>query len=319
MSRLILVPQYPTRLRYQEWWFTELPKNYTTAFDEVLTLGQGMVNSVQAFGEDFSPMQEAIEFETQQIREYLALELRQDDVLLLCDISYPGLFGHVLFHKRPTHCFAICHATSKNRLDYFHKDRKAKWRVETGLRKLFNTIFVATKYHQEKLGWGNTFITGLPLPPRELHTQGGKTLRFPYGGEVVSVARSGVQKRNETLEKYVEKNLGIKIIYPETNDWKNYYSFLSESKVMLITAKEETFGYQVVDALLNDCIPIAPNAFSYPELLHRDYLYKDAEELIVKVKAALAGTLPPPKLLNREICVNFFENTARLMKKGVKQ
>ena len=31
MQRIIFVPQYPTPMRYQEWWFTELPWKFREA------------------------------------------------------------------------------------------------------------------------------------------------------------------------------------------------------------------------------------------------------------------------------------------------
>jgi hypothetical protein len=37
--RLIFVPQFPTKLRYQNWWITEFPHQFKNYFDEVITLG----------------------------------------------------------------------------------------------------------------------------------------------------------------------------------------------------------------------------------------------------------------------------------------
>jgi hypothetical protein len=40
MSRLIFVPQYPTKLRYQEFFISEFPKELSKYYDEVLVLGK---------------------------------------------------------------------------------------------------------------------------------------------------------------------------------------------------------------------------------------------------------------------------------------
>jgi len=42
MKRLIIVPQYPTKLRYQEWWWNELPKEMFNYFDDIIVLGNSI-------------------------------------------------------------------------------------------------------------------------------------------------------------------------------------------------------------------------------------------------------------------------------------
>lgn len=308
MARLILVPQYPAKLRYQEWWFTELPRKYSQYFEEVLVLGS-CSNVVQASQGYFSPTNQAISFEMQQIEEYLSVELRQDDILLLCDISFPGLFTDVLFHKCPARCFAICHATSKNKYDYFCKNRRQKQKVELGHSQLFDAVFVATEYHERKLRWNNTIVTGLPIPAKNpIQEQ-----EFIKENLIVSVAREGIQKRTVRTEKQVEDYFGIGVRHPKANNWHEYHRFLAKSKILLITSKEETFGYQVVDAIQNNCIPIAPNAYSYPELLPREYLYDNSKELIKAIEKAHLNALSVPELLNIKECKQFFEKTAGVM------
>ena len=39
MSRLIFVPQYPAKMRYQEWWLSEFSKNFWNHYDNVIVLG----------------------------------------------------------------------------------------------------------------------------------------------------------------------------------------------------------------------------------------------------------------------------------------
>jgi hypothetical protein len=76
----------------------------------------------------------------------------------------------------------------------------------------------------------------------------------------------------------------------------------------LITANEETFGYQIVDAVMHGCIPIAKNSLSYPELLPEEYLYNSADEMVEKIGKALNGNLPVPELKCHEDMDNFYEN-----------
>jgi len=314
MGRLIFVPQYPAWLRYQQWWIHEIPDNLTPFFGYTITLGETLVKSKrteQSRVSMFSPVEVATWFEQQQIVEFMTMEIREDDVLFLADISFPGFFSNVLYHKPVENAFAFCHATSKNKYDYFQPVRRSKWLVETAHSKLFKKVFVASEYHKKKLKWKNTEVVGLPVPPY----RDAQLFFEPKSFDIISVARPSIQKVNRKVEKKVEENFGKIVRLPEMNlvRFEDYYKLIAQSKVMLITSKEEAFGYQVVDATIGNCVPIAPNAFSYPELLPRDYLYNNYYELKEKLTLALNGKLKVPKLLNGSLMRDFYENIARSM------
>lgn len=313
MSRLIFVPQYPTPLRYQEWWYKEFPRQLLRGnFDHVITLGGGSIVAVPS-ASLFAPTETAVEFEAQQIKQYMDLKLEPDDVLLLADLSYPGLFANVLFHKRPKRCYAICHATSLNRYDYFAKNRKQKWPIEKAQAALFDTVFVASHYHYLKL-WihGTIGVLSFPLPP--FPSPDSQNLFHERINQIVSVSRMGVQKRTASLEKKVERTLHVKIKQPgPINSWAEYYQFLVNSKILLITSKEETYGYQVIDAIINGCTPVAPRAFSYPELLPDEYLYSSPAECLMVINRILTNELPVPKLLVQSAAENFYKYLSMIM------
>ena len=303
MSRLILVPQYPTKMRYQEWWWDEFPKQFAKYFDEVIVIGK-TVSRVLAECGYFSPVDLAVQYETQQIIEYMAFDLKPGDILLLNDLSFPGLFANVLFHKRPDKCFAICHATSKNAYDYFEKDRKIKYPIEKATAKLFNKVFVGSQYHKRKLGWENIEVVLLPFAPFEGQLN-------PKIYNIVTVARAGKQKHNLSLERLIEKGFKTTIVQCKAQTWKDYYKFLSQSRILLITSKEETFGYQVFDALKNGCLVVAPNAFSYPEFLPKNYLYNNVNELLdiifrINITERVLHQIPTN---------NFYANLSQCMKR----
>jgi len=297
-------------MRYQEWWFWKLEDEFIKAGYEVFVVGKDKVNKmtkIASKAEMFSPINAAIEFECVQIEEYMSLELRDDDILFLCDISFPGVFCNTLFHKRPKKMFAFCHATSLNIFDYFSKDSPIKFSIETAHAKLFDTVFVGSNYHKEKLGWDNTFVTYLPFHPFDSFS--GIRTNF-----IVSASRPTPQKVDSELEKRVVKRFS-KIIRKTTNSWEEYFRFLGNSKVLLITSYEDTFGYQIVDAIMNGCIPIAPNRCAYPELLQNEYLYNSDEELFNILDAALWGLLDVPKLKCKNEMNNFYNTIVDEMKK----
>ena len=302
--RIIFVPQYPTPNRYQEWWFWKFPEEFRKAGHEVVVLGEKYIEKMapsRGNSADFSPINLAIEFETEQIKEYCSMTLYPVDVLFLADLSFPGLFSNVLYHQHPDKMFAFCHATSANKFDYFEDVRESKFEVETGHALMFDKIFVGSEYHARKLLWPNTIVTSLPGPTHLKQCKSETKVN-----QIISASRPGKQKVDSELEEEVETIFGP-IIRKDTRSAKEYYKFLGQSIVLLITSHEDTFGYQIVDAINNDCIPIARNSLSYPELLAREYLYDSREQLFNLLDRALWGLLPMPRLKCKQQMNDFYK------------
>jgi len=309
MSRLFFVPQLPVSMRYQEWWYIQIPRQLSNHFDKVIVIGkENALSRNVSSGKDFSNIERAIAFEGEQINEFMAYNINDDDFLLHADLSFPGIFHGALQHKPVKNAFAICHATSRNAHDYFAPMRFSKWPTECAHAALYSKVFVASEYHKEKLGWSNIVNLGaLPNPPFNSRRQAKLN-------HIVSVARHSIQKRTKSIEKQVEKRYGNIITAPPFVAWYGYFGFLSCSKYMLITSKEECYGYQVIDAVLNDCIPVAPRKFSYPELLPDGYLYDNIDELFEILDRP---DLTTPPLLNQLQIDNFYEYLALEMKYAI--
>jgi len=274
--KVIYFPQYPVKMRYQEWWLGEFRNFFIRRFPHVVTL-MGDMEKKECQNGTFSPRDEAIRWELQQIDNYLKLPVEDDDIVFIQDISFPGLVPQVLFHKRPRKIFGFCHATAKNRYDVFHSVRRQKWLVEKGISRLFTKVFVATEYHKKKLGWKNVIVTGVPVPPFTTY-KSRKTI------PIISVARPSIQKTTQKIEKVVEKLFNIQIYRAHFSSWSDYYQALSKSKILLVTCKEDTWGYAAQEAFLNRTVPLVPNAFAYQEWVPRQYRWDNVEELVEKIK-----------------------------------
>lgn len=308
MSRLIYVPQYPALMRYQEFWFSEFPKEFRKYFDEVIVLGSNVerLKNVETFEGMFSPVKVSINFELLQIEEFLRLKLYEDDILFLADLSFSGFFTNVLHHKRPKKMFAFCHATSLNAYDYFQPVRESKWLVETGHAKLFDAIFVGSYYHKAKLGWDRVIVSGLPKPPFQTYNDK-KTI------DILSVSRPSIQKVNKKFEKKIEQNFG-KIHRLPTFTWASYYHLISNAKVVLFSGKEDTFSYSILESVMNNSIPVAPNKYAYPELLDREFLYKDLDEAIAAIWNGIHFPDQIPEIKCIDLVDNFYKNVVDVMK-----
>lgn len=59
-----------------------------------------------------------------------------------------------------------------------------------------------------------------------------------------------------------------KLIVKEGISKQEYLTLLAESRVMTGNTIEENFGYCVLEAMIFETVPVVPNAYSHPELLH---------------------------------------------------
>jgi glycosyltransferase involved in cell wall biosynthesis len=80
----------------------------------------------------------------------------------------------------------------------------------------------------------------------------------------------------------------------------DYLAALAAADVILSTARHEFFGVSVVEAIYMGCLPVLPDALSYPEIippsLHRQFLYREPSRLA----EFLAGFLRRLPLEHRE-------------------
>jgi len=308
MSRIIFVPQYTSPLRYQFWWLKSFKDFFKECYDEVIVLGEKYLEDIQiqqvAYGQIFSPIDLSIKFELEQIKEYQDLQLQDDDSLFMSDLSFPGFFANILYHKKPKKCYAYCHATSKNYMDYFHKERSSKFMVETGHSKLFDFIFVGSEYHQNKLKWNNTIVSGLPAPPDSYISQ----RNVKRDKSIISVNRVTPQKVSVKFEKRLEKMTGYKIERFQCKTWDEYSELLSSAKILFISSKEDTFNYTIVDAIKCGCVPVAPSRLCFPEILPHEYLYTDEYNAFSIINNILSKkNLRVPKIQTSNV-EHFFHN-----------
>jgi hypothetical protein len=126
---------------------------------------------------------------------------------------------------------------------------------------------------------------------------------------IMSASRPTPQKVDLELESQIEEVLDTKIYRPTSNTWEEYFENLRSSKFLLISAQEDTFGYQIVDAVTNNCIPLARNALSYPELLPREYLYDNLDDFTTRYDCLTCGDEDPevPQLLCKNQMRDFYD------------
>lgn len=87
-----------------------------------------------------------------------------------------------------------------------------------------------------------------------------------------------------------------------------YGQLLRDASVVVSTTRHEFFGIGMIEAMYAGCVPVAPRAHSYPELLppalHDELLFEDEAGLLERLRMALSGA-PPAVLELRNSAARF--------------
>ena len=303
-STLVIIPQYPVLMRYQEWWLHELCNHLSP-----LHVINPNVSSPQTHREikQFSIVTPAVEYELRQIQHLhnLLETLPENTVLFFADISFPGLFvGYVPLIKklRPdVKLVGFCHATSANYKDFWEPVRNVKHVLEQFVFDFFDVVFVSTEYHANKLckhfsiDKTKIIITyGLPVHPLlfEFKTDN-KTKKCKT---VVITSRIDPQKIDmveyDEITRICQKH-GVEVVITQKvcSSWESYYNTIAKSSLLIMTGLEDTFGYPCLEATLLKTPILAPRRCCYPEILTDDCIFSTASEFEEKLEAVLEGRL----------------------------
>jgi glycosyltransferase involved in cell wall biosynthesis len=103
-------------------------------------------------------------------------------------------------------------------------------------------------------------------------------------------------KKKPAIFAIAESKLEDNIIHAGyLKNYNDYINILKKGDIIISTANQENYGIAVIEAILAGCFPLLPDRLSYPEIIpdkfHNDCLYRDEENLILKLK----------KLINEDI------------------
>ena len=95
-----------------------------------------------------------------------------------------------------------------------------------------------------------------------------------------------------------ERVLGERLIHlGEPASRCEYACLLTSSDIAVSTAANEFFGIAMVEAAYAGCYPLVPDRLSYPELYPSQMRYRDADELVARLRALIAD--PPEASLGK--------------------
>lgn len=295
MERLIFVPIEPIEERYSAQWI----KWFQLAFEQLnispIIVGD-IETKVKIKNGQFLDTCETIKYKLNQLLEITKLiNDGFNGTIFFMDAYFPGIesIGYLKHNlNRNIRLEGMLHAGTWDQNDFITQNGMESWAkyTETGWLNLFDKLYVATEYHKDliisKRGQGSAYIEVIDWPCHAPETKIKKPKEF------IIVWPHRIAPEKNVKEYYYMKELyqGLfpndKITWTTTKgkDKDQYYQTLMEARIVISTAKQETFGIAMQEAINYGCIPIAPNRLSYPETISKQLLYDDIIQACERIK-----------------------------------
>ena len=297
MPKIINVPIEPLEERYSKQWATWWPRefeklgiDYYDVKGEVLTdtIEQGAFLDV--IGTNY--------YKASQLKKIMKRiydgDVEPGDTFLFMDLWFPGI--EMLAYVRDAldmdfNITGILHAGTYDPHDFISKAGMGIWGklLEESWFRFVDEIYVATEFHKElicsvrRINQDRIKVTGLPIFDEQ-------TKSNTIIDQVVFPHRLDAEKDPETfywLEERMNYNrqtedetyyrfLATKKVW---TDKKNYFKQLSESKVTVSCAHQETWGIAMIESVFAGCIPLVPARLSYKEMYLPEFRYSNKDEL----------------------------------------
>jgi len=291
---LCLVPLEPYEERYTEQWCKWIPKSLTELkipFKEILGVKYtdkiNVGDVLDVYGTHY--------YKYSQLQKIVDLiqrgEITHGDELWFADLWFPGIEG--LFYIRAMtgiqfRITGVLHAGTWDKHDFTFKNGMYSWahNIEKGWLDQIDTVFLGSEFHRQlildEFGKGikaKLKVTGLFFDANEVSRQSCSKRDL-----VVFPHRLEYEKRPDKFDSlaYHFTGSGWKFLKTkdETSTKEEYYNLLARARVAVSFSEQETFGYAMLEAIANGCIPLVPNTVSYATMsIYDGYRYNSLDEL----------------------------------------
>ena len=230
----------------------------------------------------FTNLEAEVEYEFAQLYRILIMREPSLKHLLVCDLDFPGCTAAMLPALKlkfpEVKLYGILHGGTWNNGDIFEgsTDKSA---LEYAAIKACSEVFVATRYHAERIR------ERLNQSCHNLHVLNG----LPFDYEHVSSFRSTPTKFGAVIGRHEQVNGDIAQAVSHLDTIQDalprdaFLQQLAEYQVAVIPKVEETFGYQAVECVALNVVPLVPDDFSFQEMYPRELRYGSVSELLFRL------------------------------------
>lgn len=328
MERIIFVPIERLEERYSnQWydWFIASMKKYDI---DPIIVGDSALRVIETG--QFLDAVETCQYKTKQMSQIVDLVAEGfEGKVLFMDGWFPGV-EHLAYMRnnagKKIELIGIMHAGTWDPHDFLFKQGCRSWAMHTerGWAEIYDRIIIATDFHKQLM------ISNCPLRAEierkfvradfPVFRDDGLASNSDRRDVVVFPHRLAPEKDPaffaEVERVFREKhgNRFADVQFIRTKDVcktkRDYYRLLSRSKVAFSSAKQETFGIAMLEAVALGCYPVAPDALSYKETLNEWPRYNNIEEAVLLVEKGLREWQP-----GNEKKMRFYDNADDIIQK----
>jgi hypothetical protein len=307
--RHIVLPIERLPERYSDQWWTWLKRSARRLEMELTFIGDDKRREIR-LGQ-FLDVYETNVYKAEQLAEALrfirACEPEGVSVLV-CDGWFPGIEALAYVRdnaKRKIRITAILHAGSYDPWDFLAQNGVGRWgaELEASWFRIYDRILVGSEFHKRMLvRRRGALASKICVVPWPVHVDA-KLRARPKKPWVVFPHRLAPEKQPEDFDALREALSGLRLRIPGLRfvrsvdvcaNKSEYYDLLSQCRVAFSSARQETFGIAMQEAVNLGCFAVAPRRLSYPETLPAACLYRDINEAArMTARALLAAEHAP--------------------------
>lgn len=329
MNKIIWLPLEPLPERYTQDWAIEFPREfYKAGVEFVEVAGERLTDKIETGR--FLDVYGTIHWKSTQMANVAKLfragYFEDGDVFFDADLWHPGLESIRYMADLAgidVTIAGVFHAGLWDKYDFLSQTRVTEWgeHFEYAWLKLVDLIFVGTQFHKRLIveehelayAWDQEImqkikVTGLPFYPKkqpdQLNNVRNIDIVFPHRLDPEKcpdtwdeVVNKVTLKRNET--QHLTTTLATMNYFGtgQQYDKQWYYDVLERSKVAFSAAKQETFGYSMLEAAAAGCTPVVPNRLSYKEIFPEKYRYNTPDQAVEMIKYYIDNPSPCPEVV----------------------
>lgn len=292
--RIVYLPLEPLDRRYTKQWWGWFKEVFEAEGVDYLYVYPKEVEVREPSPREFLDIRDTSIWKFMQLIELFRREhLEEDDVVFLADGEFWGseaLAYYRQFSGRRFKIASVWHAGTYDTADLtFIKGCEGFGKYfELGWFEMTDKIFVASAWHKQLLQTkrmvpkAKIAVTGLPADVEGLNAKYGQNPSIP--NRIVFAGRLAWEKGYDVVKKLRREGFDIYATLEHDLSKEQYYDMLSRASVLFSPARQETFGYAVVEALSMNVPVVVPDGLSYTDYVPYWMRYDGWEMMLYLLK-----------------------------------